>query len=509
MALTRPAYRATITSYARGWVVQATAGDPADPDPDTPVVLDRLVLRWGWDAAAYPGQLVPATVTWAIRAGSTSQLPTAATGDHVNITLDRPGPDGPIEYVSLDAILGDPSVSLVHGGAVMALTAVDLVADLAERPIGGPPWPDVDIVFNTNPVAVPDLDDGRLPRLMRLAGANLIVSSADFDQSPALGPLDVDNRSAFDLVTEILAAPYRWRDQWVIRAIRRPPTDPVFDTAFTKIISDPTWPITYFLQATTNYAGYALPLRLVVDGDLATVLPPDPAGIAGTPGLTVIPAAACPIDSAEWVNSRANATNQVVLEGLNAAGEPVTVTASHPDLVRTYGANVRTVRSQISNPDYRSVTPLLPDWASALPKWTLPTVTIDTSLTTDELLDDLAGQVYPHAQPDRAAADWWMHRPVLLAGLDPARNMRPNPANVLSGALTGATFTITGGRLEITAEIKPYVFDTYSGTTGTSPNRLTYAAMRADPQLAAITYRGPAPHWDPALTYDVLRLIGV
>lgn len=529
MTLTRPAYQVTVGSYSKGWEYTVTAGElvdelnPLDPDYAPVQLVDGLRLTWGYDPQQYIGQLVPATCSFALVAPS-YELPLVDPGDHVWIHLDRPGPgvDELIPYVHLDGVLADDPVVTPTGdearGVMLSMIATDLVVSIAEVLIDDPnPWPIEGIVFD------------RLPRIATIGGFNIALHPL-YNLATALGVVTVSNRAALGLVGDVLGSLYQGGQQLVLRAVREPYTD--LPDAGDMYVGDETSPVTFLLDRLGVEARMQTPYQLTTIGgvyDIAgtyTSKERRAGNLSELDGGVIIDACDLERDPTSWRKSRADATNQVKLVGLDAAGNEASIVDGYPDLIKTHGANTRVVQTQayVTDPALNTDEAFgvyLPDRTAAVPSWSIDSFVLRTKHMSDAELDDYAPRFYPHVQGRDLTTAGLLQIPLAILGIAPGYTPvdpggssgygHGDPVDV-QGTLIGATFTISKGELTIAGAVRNEVLrPAVDVESSVVDGALTYAELAGSPTYASTAYRagGATRRIDPRITYRDMTLIGL
>jgi hypothetical protein len=525
-----PAWNLTVWNHDESWALTSYPGEDPANNEDTWFLIDpglRLAgsasITWQYPDGGYPGQLDPETATFSLWSVDATYLPAISQGDAFSVELARPttldlDPQTAVPYITVEGFAQDPTMRPAVGrlrsgrkrGVLVDVVVTDVRAQLGETLVGATPFPTYQEALD------------RLLALAQAGGFNLSVLSP-YLLTNLLGPVDVDNQPALDLLYAVLnGSP--WSEALpVLRGVLKRPIE-VDTFGYGTGLGENAWrypdqeaALFYYLQLLNTVTTVAAqPYRWTVDAGVLHAVPvANPTAISRR---LVIPGRAVTLDGISWRKSRADSTNQVRLGGINADGSEASSVAEHADLVERYRPNVRDVASQ-SLGHYSDGTDalaavaqtLLPDWDSAKPAWTLPAFTVDLDALTSDELTAIAGKLYPHKVYDPAArasgsfsvdGTTAMDIPVTLLGVDEAYQVTGEPD--VHGSLVGGAFTIAGGRLTFTGQLSSRV-----ATTSTDHPTATTGARARAASWAAAQLRGGAVHVDPKLTYRDARLIGV
>lgn len=497
MTLTRPAYQVTVTNQTAGWSYTTTQHDTSTLD-DPVQLADGLTMGWSFADGHTPGQLDPDQVTFKLFCESADAMPSMTPGDRIVVDLVRPrGVFPPIPYMRFTGRMSDPEAEPVRKrGFIVTVTATGHLASLAGTLIGDRSWPQLD------PFVTPLVT--RYERIAQLARINLDTGSLN-SNSFSFGAMDVDARSAYDLLVEAIschgndAAPPL---VYVLRASTEPvpPAGPDSPYAIARFGDDDVlFVFDHFTLQQGTELGYA-PYALRADGLVATLeaQPPDELD------PRILSAQYIEFDVG-WRKDKADAVNRIVMTGIAPANDTdanVTLTAEHPDLIRTYGPNPRTITTMALNP--RSVelglgpARWLPAHDDAVPAWSVDKLTVLTEQMTDADLDRLAPTFFA---PVTAAysTQGRLARRVIIPDVD---EQFAAGGVAVTGHLTGVEFNIAGGELTIVPTIRNEGVD-----PETFIDPITWNTLAAKPVLEGTTWTNAAAlHIDPDLTWRDIAL---
>lgn len=475
MPLTRPAYKVTAENVTAGWTYEATQGDDSTLTDDVQLA-DDLKMSWTFTNGETPGQLDPDQVTFRLFSlGGADTFPPIDVGDELIVTLERPLALGTTPYMTFRGRAAEPTATPHSKGLIAVLTGTGHLAGLNSITVGDSTWAE-----DTSATAA------RFGRIAELAKINLFPADVGTQD---LGAMDVDARSAGELLVE-LGNGYGSPQPQILRASQGGLT-PTF-------INNDSDLYYYFdeYEATDFGVGLA-PYVLVADGLVATL---DFQAI--DPG-DVRQLSADHVDmSVGWRKDKSDAINQVALTGIAPLSNPsanVTVIAEHPDLIKKYGVNSRTIVSQVRDPRAYFLdlaAPYLPAHDDAIPNWSVDSITIYTETMTDAELDRYASVFFPHT-PD--VAPTVLPRRLIIPDVDGQWEIN---GVAITGILTGCSFEISKGELVIKPTIRNQSIDPDTFADG-----VTWADLAADAALDDTVWESVTDlHIDPDLTWADLAL---
>lgn len=455
----------TVTLSIDAWSVTLDRGEQTDPAADA-VTMDPLTASWSM-TNGYPSQPTPVAVSFGLFIPNVSAGPVVNQGSRVSITITTPDHalPGVAPVLEFDGTVTDVDATPLADGLAFSIVAAEYRAELADLRVGDQPWP----------------AEGRHDRLLRVllwaqdtgAGRRIgypYVDSFNTNEEvqfelAGLGPdvaaRDVDSRPVSELLEELFDGAALWMGVspafYVTGYVDGTFQSPTLGTWARPIVGQSisgtqvTYPIC-LVPAGLPDVDAAFPYQLDLVGGVATLvrksITPDTSLVAW------VSAEAIESETVKWRQDKAGNVNRVravasdlVTIGLAHTGS---IVAEYPELIAAYGPNEVTVTLDPQT-DYVATTDLiyarLGTRYDAAPRWTFDEITIRTEQIP-------SGDQWPRLFSPREHAHIWDQaagRLVFITDMRPEWNLHDR--SDYFGRLAGATLTLSGGRIKLTAQL--------------------------------------------------------
>lgn len=501
-------YKVTLTIGTTTYVSDSSV----DQDPNAPaIVVDPLILDWSTLEGEWPPQPNPSTLTVNLRS-SKAGLPPLETGTTVKCIVSLN--DGTwFDYLEFQGTIGSVDVDAVDSSIRplgVTIVSTDLDTVLGETYVSDTPW-----------TAFQLLDEsatGRVKAIENLAAA-AGVTITDPGSVAATGRgigRGVIAASLRDLVNEICAC------AWSPGAVC------IYGVDVAGVVY-PAGTVYHSLRYKSGMWAVGPLLWTLAGGVVSLTMSPwrtaFPNAATGTTvedfidGCSVIDACHIATDSLRYHRDRAKAPTVVELAAEDSASAGRTVT--HPQRIAKYGRITKRLTSLFAyttsgNQLDSAAAAMIGDEATA-DDWQLDRLTVRVDkIPTDQVRSILYGGygevswfprrfVQPSGSQAALKRAWPYGRQVVVINPDPAITLSARA--YLTGLLSGATATIAGGRLELSARLAPGMpsreIRSSLSYDGRSP---TWQHLADNLTVFNTHWKTTTPYIDPALSWVDLRL---